>query len=236
MFDKLPPRILVIESTKSVNASLSNVMERAWFNLIKTNTVEKAIVLSAINPPDIIIIDSIVQDKFATEIASKIREIDDLARVPIIFLLHPGESLSGYALEDSNFVACLIKPFTSDQLMLLIRSLLRLSNLILQDKVIKYKEVSMDLTTYKVINNGRVIRLGPTEFKILQLFIKSPKVIFSRQDIVNKVWGKDAVIDLRTIDVHINRIRASLNNKDSEVFIKTVRSTGYCLDLPDIQD
>ncbi|MDN3031148.1 MAG: winged helix-turn-helix domain-containing protein [Candidatus Tisiphia sp.] len=236
MFDKLPPRILVIESTKSVNASLSNVMERAWFNLIKTNTVEKAIVLSAINPPDIIIIDSIVQDKLATEIASKIREIDDLARVPIIFLLHPGESLSGYALEDSNFVACLIKPFTSDQLMLLIRSLLRRSNLILQDKVIKYKEVSMDLTTYKVTNNGRVIRLGPTEFKILQLFIKSPKVIFSRQDIVNKVWGKDAVIDLRTIDVHINRIRASLNNKDSEVFIKTVRSTGYCLDLPDIQD
>ncbi|WP_341748895.1 winged helix-turn-helix domain-containing protein [Candidatus Tisiphia endosymbiont of Sialis lutaria] len=236
MFDKLPPRILVIESTKSVNASLSNVMERAWFNLIKTNTVEKAIVLSAINPPDIIIIDSIVQDKLATEIASKIREIDDLARVPIIFLLHPGESLSGYALEDSNFVACLIKPFTSDQLMLLIISLLRRSNLILQDKVIKYKEVSMDLTTYKVTNNGRVIRLGPTEFKILQLFIKSPKVIFSRQDIVNKVWGKDAVIDLRTIDVHINRIRASLNNKNSEVFIKTVRSTGYCLDLPDIQD
>ncbi|WP_425363868.1 winged helix-turn-helix domain-containing protein [Candidatus Tisiphia endosymbiont of Hybos culiciformis] len=236
MFDKLPPRILIIESTKSVNASLSNVIERAWFNLIRANTVEKAIVLSNINRPDIIIIDSIVQDKVATEIAAKIREIDDLARVPIVFLLHPGESPSDYTLEDSNFVASLIKPFTSDQLMLLIRSLLRRSNLILQDKVIKYKEVSMDLTTYKVTNNGRIVRLGPTEFKILQLFIKSPKVIFSRQDIVDKVWGKGAIIDLRTIDVHINRIRASLKNKESEIFIRTVRSTGYCLDLPDIQD
>jgi two-component system phosphate regulon response regulator PhoB len=116
--------------------------------------------------------------------------------------------------------------------MISIRSLLRRSNLILQDKVIKYKEVSMDLTTYKVTNNGRIIRLGPTEFKILQLFIKAPKVIFSRQDIVNKVWGRDTAIDLRTIDVHINRIRTSLKNKESEVFIKTVRTTGYCLDLP----
>ncbi|MDR0296955.1 MAG: winged helix-turn-helix domain-containing protein [Rickettsia sp.] len=236
MFDKLPPRILIIESTKSVNASLSNIIEKAWFNLIRANTVEKAISFSIANPPDIIIIDSIVQDKVATDIATTIREIDGLAKIPIISLLHPGESPSNYTLEDNNFVASLIKPFTSDQLMLLIRSLLRHSNLILQDKVIKYKEVNMDLTTYKVTNNGRIIRLGPTEFKILQLFIKSPKVIFSRQDIVDKVWGKDTIIDLRTIDVHINRIRASLRNKGSELFIKTVRSTGYCLDLPDIQD
>ncbi|MCC8371678.1 MAG: winged helix-turn-helix domain-containing protein [Rickettsia endosymbiont of Pseudomimeciton antennatum] len=233
MLDKLPPRILIIESTKSINVSLSNVIERAWFNLVKATTAEKAIVSSTINHPDIIIIDSMVQDKVATEIATRIRDINGLAKVPIIFLLNYGESPSNYTLEDNNFVASLIKPFTSDQLMILIRSLLRRSNLILQDKVIKYKEVSMDLTTYKVTNNGRVIRLGPTEFKILQLFIKSPKVIFSRQNIVDKVWGKDTSMDLRTIDVHINRIRASLKNKGSELFIKTVRSTGYCLDLPD---
>ncbi len=236
MFDKLPPRILIIESTKSINASLSNVIEKAWFNLIRANTVEKAISFSTTNPPDVIIIDSIVQDKVATDIAITIREIDGLAKVPIIFLLHPGESASNYTLEDNNFVASLIKPFTSDQLMLLIRSLLRRSNLILQDKVIKYKEVTMDLTTYKVTNSGRIIRLGPTEFKILQLFIKSPKVIFSRQDILDKVWGKDTIIDMRTIDVHVNRIRESIKNKESEIFIRTVRSTGYCLDLPDIQD
>ncbi|MCC8398290.1 MAG: winged helix-turn-helix domain-containing protein [Rickettsia endosymbiont of Labidopullus appendiculatus] len=236
MLDKLPPRILIIESTKSINVSLSNVIERAWFNLVKATTAEKAIVSSTINHHDIIIIDSMVQDKVATEIATRIRDINGLAKVPIIFLLNYGESPSNYTLEDNNFVASLIKPFTSDQLMILIRSLLRRSNLILQDKVIKYKEVSMDLTTYKVTNNGRVIRLGPTEFKILQLFIKSPKVIFSRQNIVDKVWGKDTSMDLRTIDVHINRIRASLKNKGSELFIKTVRSTGYCLDLPDIPD
>ncbi|WP_341757820.1 winged helix-turn-helix domain-containing protein [Candidatus Tisiphia endosymbiont of Ditula angustiorana] len=233
MFDKLPPRVLIIESTKSINVSLSNVIERAWFNLVKANTIEKAMVFSIANHPDIIIVDSMVQGKVATEIATKLREINGLAKVPVIFLLHSGESPSNYTLEDNNFVVSLIKPFTPDQLMISIRSLLRRSNLILQDKVIKYKEVSMDITTYKVTNNGRIIRLGPTEFKILQLFIKAPKVIFSRQDIVDKVWGKDTAIDLRTIDVHINRIRASLKNKESEVFIKTVRSTGYCLDLPD---
>ncbi|WP_417905175.1 winged helix-turn-helix domain-containing protein [Candidatus Tisiphia endosymbiont of Micropterix aruncella] len=233
MFDKLPPRVLIIESTKSINVSLSNVIERAWFDLVKVNTIEKAMVSSIANHPDIIIVDSMVQDKVATEIATKLREINGLAKVPVIFLLHSGESPSNYTLEDNNFVVSLIKPFTPDQLMISIRSLLRRSNLILQDKVIKYKEVSMDLTTYKVTNNGRIIRLGPTEFKILQLFIKAPKVIFSRQDIVDKVWGRDTAIDLRTIDVHINRIRTSLKNKESEIFIKTVRATGYCLDLPD---
>ncbi|MDD9334604.1 MULTISPECIES: winged helix-turn-helix domain-containing protein [unclassified Candidatus Tisiphia] len=232
MFDKLPPRVLIIESTKSINVSLSNVIERAWFNLVKANTIEKAIASSIANHPDIIIVDSMVQDKVATEIATKLREINGLEKVPIIFLLHSGESPSNYTLEDNNFVVSLTKPFTSDQLMISIRSLLRRSNLILQDKVIKYKEVSMDLTTYKVTNNGRIIRLGPTEFKILQLFIKAPKVIFSRQDIVDKVWGRDTAIDLRTIDVHINRIRTSLKNKESEVFIKTIRAIGYCLDLP----
>ncbi|WP_341754115.1 winged helix-turn-helix domain-containing protein [Candidatus Tisiphia endosymbiont of Dioctria rufipes] len=233
MFDKLPPRVLIIESTKSINVSLSNVIERAWFDLVKVNTIEKAMVSSIANHPDIIIVDSMVQDKVATEIATKLREINGLAKVPVIFLLHSGESPSNYTLEDNNFVVSLIKPFTPDQLMISIRSLLRRSNLILQDKVIKYKEVSMDLTTYKVTNNGRIIRLGPTEFKILQLFIKAPKVIFSRQDIVDKVWGRNTAIDLRTIDVHINRIRTSLKNKESEIFIKTVRATGYCLDLPD---
>ncbi|WP_425360997.1 winged helix-turn-helix domain-containing protein [Candidatus Tisiphia endosymbiont of Stenodema calcarata] len=232
MFDKLPPRILIIESTKSINVSLSNVIERAWFNLVKANTIEKAIAYSIANHPDIIIVDSMVQDKVATEIATKLREINGLEKVPIIFLLHSGESPSNYTLEDNNFVVSLTKPFTSDQLMISIRSLLRRSNLILQDKVIKYKEVSMDLTTYKVTNKGRIIRLGPTEFEILQLFIKAPKVIFSRQDIVDKVWGRDTSIDLRTIDVHINRIRTSLKNKESEVFIKTIRAIGYCLDLP----
>ncbi|WP_375358745.1 winged helix-turn-helix domain-containing protein [Candidatus Tisiphia endosymbiont of Neophilaenus lineatus] len=232
MFDKLPPRVLIIESTKSINVSLSNVIERAWFNLVKANTIEKAIVSSIANHPDIIIVDSMVQDKVATEIATKLREINGLEKVPIILLLHSGESPSNYTLEDNNFIVSLTKPFTSDQLMISIRSLLRRSNLILQDKVIKYKEVSMDLTTYKVTNNGRIIRLGPTEFKILQLFIKAPKVIFSRQDIVDKVWGRDTAIDLRTIDVHINRIRTSLTNKKSEVFIKTIRAIGYCFDLP----
>ncbi|MDR0773761.1 MAG: winged helix-turn-helix domain-containing protein [Rickettsia sp.] len=232
MFDKLPPRILIIESTKSINVSLSNVIERAWFNLVKANTIEKATAYSIANHPDIIIVDSMVQDKVATEIATKLREINGLEKVAIIFLLHSGESPSNYTLEDNNFVVSLTKPFTSDQLMISIRSLLRRSNLILQDKVIKYKEVSMDLTSYKVTNNGRIIRLGPTEFKILQLFIKAPKVIFSRQDIVDKVWGRDTAIDLRTIDVHINRIRTSLKNKESEVFIKTIRAIGYCLDLP----
>ncbi len=230
MLDKLPPRILILELTQSSNISLFNIVERSWFNIVKVSTLEKAIASSHSSLPDLIIIDSIEQDEGTLEAAVNLRTITGLEKTPIIFLLNSKElKTNDYSL-DNEFVDLLIKPFTSDQLITSIRTLLRRSNWVLKNKVITYKEISIDLTTYQVTKNGQEIHLGPTEFKILQLFLKSPKVTFSRQDIIDRVWPTNKNIDARTVDVHINRIRNSIRHKDSQVFIKTVRSLGYCID------
>lgn len=154
-----------------------------------------------------------------------------MANLPVIFLLNPDQPASDYISEKNNLSTMLTKPFTPDQLMTAIRSLLKRSNLVLQDKILRYKELSMDLTTYQVLKKDKSIRLGPTEFKILQLFMQSPKIIFSRQNIIDKVWGINKNIALRTVDVHINRIRLSLKGNGPDEFIKTTRSAGYHLDV-----
>lgn len=230
MFGKLPPRILILELTKSSNISLFNIVERLWFNIVKVCTLDKAIASAHSLPPDIIIIDTLEQDEPTMKAIVKLREISGIEKIPIIFLLNSQEQKPTFNLENSEFVDLLVKPFTSEQLITLIRNLLRRSNWILKNKIIQYKDISIDLANYKVTKNGEEIHLGPTEFKILHLLLKSPKVTFSRQDIIDKVWPTSKNIDARTVDVHINRIRNSIRHKDSQVFIKTVRSLGYCID------
>ena len=143
------------------------------------------------------------------------------------------EFVENYKLTDTTLVEVVYRPFTPNQLMTAIKSLLRKSQPIFQDKIIKHKDVSMDLATYKVYRSNKVIHLGPTEFKILQLFIQAPRTIFSRQQIIDYVWGVDKIIELRTVDVHVNRLRSLMKLEKNEIpFIKTVRASGYCLNLP----
>ena len=227
MTDKLPPRILVVETNNSRLISLFNVIERSWFSISRAGSVEKAITAATNNRPDILVIDSQINLEGAIFIANKIRHMNKAIKLPLIFMLEKGEATANYVLEDNNLVGFIYKPFTSNQLMEQIRSMLRRSQTILQDKVIKYKNVRMDLTTYAVYEGNRQVHLGPTEFKI-----------FSRQKIIEYIWDADKVIDQRTVDVHINRIRKALSNNnisasETTPFIKTIRSSGYCLALPD---
>ena len=234
MSDKLPPKILVIESDEILSASVCNTVERYWFNVIRANNAEVALKAAASNQLNIIIISSRLTDMSAIEMAAKLRKFPQFLKTPLIFLADESESIANYKIFDNNLVEVLQRPFTSGELMSAVRSLLRKSQPVFQDKLIKYKDISIDLSTYKVHRAGKSIHLGPTEFKILQLFMQSPKTIFLRQQIIEYVWGSDnKIIKPRTVDVHVNRLRTlmSMGTKNDH-FIKTVRSSGYCLNLP----
>ncbi len=259
MAEKLPPKILIIESDEAMSTSMGNTIERAWFDVTKATTEEIAIKSSNINPPNLVIISSRLKGISAIEMAYKLRKLHKLLNVPIVFLIDEGESPENYNMKDNEFVEIVCRPYTPFQLMTKIKSLLKKSQPIFQDKLIKYKDVSLNLANYKVFKGQNPIHLGPTEFKILQLFMQSPRVIFSRQQIIKHVWGENKDIELRTVDVHVNRLRtlmngatetkiaqpvttneayltndkpiAKLGSQDTQ-FIKTVRSSGYCLNLP----
>jgi two-component system phosphate regulon response regulator PhoB len=255
---KLPPKILIVESDEALSTSVANTIERGLLNVSKANSEENAMKLAISSVPNIAIISSRMKDISAIEMANKLRKVHKLVNLPLIFLIDESEAVANYNMRDNEFVEIISRPFTPFQLMTGIKSLLRKSQPIFQDKLIKYKDVSIDLARYKVFKGQKPIHLGPTEFKILQLFMQSPRVIFSREQIINYVWGENKNIELRTVDVHVNRLRTLMNvppepkNHDATnisensnkirsmikaaphdvQFIKTVRSSGYCLNLP----
>lgn len=231
MSDKLPPKILVIEPDEVLNASLCNTIERYWFDVNRAKSAETAIRAAEVDPPNVAIISSRIQDRSATEMAIQVRKIKGLKDLPIVFLIEQGETIENYNVFSDGHTETICRPFTPNELMTTIRALLRKSKPIFQDKVIKHNDISMDLSTFKVYRGSKQVHLGPTEFKILQLFVQKPKNIYSRRQIIDYVWGVDKEIAQRTIDVHVNRIRTLMKlNTDQYQLIKTIRSAGYCLD------
>lgn len=233
MSDKLPPKILILESDEIARTTLSNSIERYWFTVLRAATIESAVRIASVNRPNVIII-SARNDSFATdEAAFQIRQIKGCADLPMIFIMKDSETPLDYKILDNDLIECVARPYTPNEVLIAVKALLRRSKPVFQDKVIKYKDVSMDLATFKVVRGVKRIHLGPTEFKILELLIQSPKVIFSRDQIIDYVWGADQNIEARTVDVHVNRLRSLVKLHADEVpFIKTVRSAGYCLNLP----
>jgi DNA-binding response OmpR family regulator len=226
--DKLLPRILIIEqeNTKNTNISLYNNIERAGFDIIKGDIASKAFALPSSYMPAVIIINISAKEN-PLETIAKIRKSYTLCKIPVIYLLSPEEPFPPSSKD--NLISFIQKPFSLDELINAIRNLLRRSKVMLQDKIIRFKNVSIDLNTQKLYKNDITVRLGPTEFKILQLFLQFPTIVFSRQKIIECLWGCNAHFSPRIIDVHINRIREALS--DDKEFIKTVRLVGYCLNF-----
>lgn len=231
MSDKLPPRILVIEPDEVTNANLCNTIERYRFDVIRAKNFEAAIRAVEVETPHVAIISSRLQDRTAIEMAVTLRKKVQLEELPIIFLIEKMEASNNYHMITGSYNEFIHRPFTTGELMTSIRSLLRKSNPVFQDKIVRYNDILIDLSTYKVIRGGKQIHLGPTEFKILHLLMQKPHHIYPRKQIIDYVWGADKDIAPRTIDVHINRLR-NLMKLDSDRYpiIKTIRAAGYCLD------
>ncbi|HJD55295.1 MAG TPA: response regulator transcription factor [Rickettsia endosymbiont of Pyrocoelia pectoralis] len=226
MLDKLLPQLLIVEEEKhkkSVNIPLYNDIERAGFNIMRVTTIGNTMNYFFNEPLAIIVVNSELQENLSI-IINNIRKIDKFAKTPIIFLLsHKQLNLT----ETDDSVLFFYKPFLSDQIIIALKNLLRRSKTILQDNIIKFKHVNIDLNTAKVYKNGQNIRLGPTEFKILRLFFQFPDTVFSRKEIMQYLWGDEESFNQRLIDVHINRIRDVLGKEHP--IIKTVRFIGYSL-------
>lgn len=233
MSDKLPPQVLVVDPDEFSRNALCNAIERYWFSVLRSKTAMGALRTLGVNEPHIIVLSSDLKDKTLMELALEIRSVAKHTQAPMIIAIGESENKKNYDSLDNGIVEFVTKPYNASEVLTSIKSLLRKSKPIFKDKIIKYKDISMDLATYKVMRDKKDIHLGPTEFKILQLLIQSPKTIFSRQQVIDYVWGTDMNIEHRTVDVHVNRIRSLIRiHKDEIPFIKTVRAAGYCLNLP----
>lgn len=233
MSDKLPPKILVLETDEIVRTSICNSIERYWFTVLRVGDIGSAMRLLSVEHPHLMVIGHGVTGSSLTDFCLAVRKIHSMNEMPFVIILNADDTADNYKVLDNGLTEYIKKPFAANDVMTAIKSLIRRAKPVFQDKVIKYKDISMDLATYKVYKDNKHVHLGPTEFKILQLLVQSPRVIFTRQQIIDYVWGPGMNIEYRTVDVHVNRIRALIrNNKQEMPFIKTVRAAGYCLNLP----
>jgi two-component system phosphate regulon response regulator PhoB len=234
MSNKLPPKALVVEADNVMRSSLCNAIERYWFNVLRAGDSETAFKVSVMNPPNVAIISTRIGREDAIKLYNDISSLEGCSSIPVIFICEEDEDLKSYqnALPGKD-VASIVRPYIPSDIVIVIKNVLKKSEQTFQDKILKYKDLTIDLSTFKVVRDGRMIHLGPTEFKILQLLIQSPKTIFSRQQIVEYVWDSNQDVESRTVDVHVNRLRALIKSENDNLpFIKTVRAAGYCLNLP----
>ena len=223
MVKQLPPKVLVTTPDNTFSTAICNIIERYWFNTIKSNSHEDTISLIAKHSPHIVLI----SDTFGIEsILSLISHTNNV--IPFIILSSDNVQYNF----DSELVEIVTRPFTPYEIINTIRSLLRKSKPVFQTTILTHQDLTMNLATYRVSRGKRLIHLGPTEFIILNLLMSDQKKVFSRNEIIEGVWGENHQIDKRTVDVHINRIRALLKDpEDKQHIIKTVRSLGYCIEF-----
>jgi two-component system phosphate regulon response regulator PhoB len=223
-------KLLLVEDDKALAELLIWHFERADFNVTRTGDGEEALLLAEESPPDVIILDWMIEGISGLEVCRRLRRKSQTANVPIIMLTARGEEsdrIRGLEVGADDYVT---KPFSPRELVARVSAVLRRIRPGLAGEQLAYSDLEMDVAAHKVRRDGKLVPLGPTEFRLLKHFLEHPGRVFSRERLLDSIWSHDPDIDLRTVDVHVRRLRKALNDDGRPDLIRTVRSAGYSLD------
>jgi two-component system phosphate regulon response regulator PhoB len=230
MNSALKPLILVVEDEADLVTLLSYNLEREGFRVITANDGEEALLLADERTPHLVLLDWMLPLMSGLEVCRQLRRNPKTRDIPVIMLTARGEEADKVRGLNSGADDYLSKPFSPTELVARIRAVLRRAAPALAEELLRFSDISMDLAAHRVRRGGRDIHLGPKEFALLRHFMQHPGRVFSREQLLDIVWGHDVYVELRTVDVHIRRLRKALNETDDQDVIRTVRSAGYALD------
>ncbi len=180
--------------------------------------------------PDLVVLDWMLPLVSGIEVCRRLRRTPETRRLPVIMLTARGEEedrIRGLECGADDYVT---KPFSPRELVARVRAVLRRARPAIEDEVLRAGDVVMDLAAHRVHRGEHEVRLGPTEFRLLRHLLEHPGRVFSREQLLDAVWGHDVYVEPRTVDVHIRRLRKALNAGDAPDIIRTVRSAGYALE------
>jgi two-component system phosphate regulon response regulator PhoB len=223
-------RLLIVEDDASLAELLQFHFTREEFDVVHTPDGEEALLLARERTPDIVLLDWMVEGLSGIEVCRRLRRSPETQNVPIIMLTARGEEedrVRGLETGADDYVT---KPFSPRELVARVGAVLRRVRPGLAGEQLAYADIEMDTVGHKVRRAGETIPLGPTEFRLLKHFLEHPGWVFSRERLLDAVWGHDSDIESRTVDVHIRRLRKAINVGDRPDIIRTVRSAGYSLD------
>ncbi len=223
----MKPRILIVEDEEALNLLLRYNLESEGFAVDVVERGDEAETRVSEHPPDLIVLDWMLPGVSGIEICRRLRAKDETKGIPILMLTARGEEterVRGLSTGADDYV---VKPFSLPELLARVQALLRRSNPDQVAKVLKAGEIELDREKKRVHRSGRELHLGPTEFRLLEFLMTSPGRVFSREQLLDQVWGRETYIDERTVDVHVGRLRKVLSRGRELDPIRTVRGSGY---------
>jgi len=224
------PLVLVVEDEAALVTLLRYNLEREGFEVIEARDGEEALLLAKERRPDLVLLDWMLPLVSGIEVCRQLRRLPETRAVPVVMLTARGEEADKVRGLDSGADDYVTKPFSPGELVARLRALLRRSRPALDGDTLQYEDLTMDLIAHRVRRNGRDIHLGPTEFRLLRHLMEHQGRVFTREQLLDVVWGPDVYVEPRTVDVHIRRLRKAINDGAEFDLIRTVRSAGYSLD------
>ncbi len=226
----MKPHLLVVEDEEALVALLDYNLERAGYRVTAVGDGEEAILVAGEERPDLIVLDWMLPRLSGIEVCRQLRRKPETRAIPIVMLTARGEEADRVRGLESGADDYVTKPFSVAELVARVRAVLRRTRPALDDEVLSSGDLTMDLARHQVRRGERQIQLGPTEFRLLRHFLEHPGRVFSREQLLDAAWGRDAYVEQRTVDVHIRRLRKALNAAGEEDPIRTVRSAGYAFE------
>jgi two-component system phosphate regulon response regulator PhoB len=224
------PLVLVVEDEAALVTMLRYNLEKQGFRVEEAADGQEALTRIAETQPDLVLLDWMLPVMSGLEVCRQIRRRPATRDLPVIIVTARAEDQDAVRGLNTGADDYITKPFSMDALLARIRALLRRSSALPAKGLLAFHDITMDLAAHRVQRKGRSIHLGPTEFRLLEYFMQHPRRVFSREELLDAVWGRDIHVEPRTVDVHIRRLRKSINASGELDIVRTVRAAGYALD------
>ncbi len=222
--------ILVVEDEVAQLETLRYNLEKEGFRVVAADDGEEGVLVAREEMPDLVVLDWMLPTLSGIEVCRRLKSSSETSDIPVIMLTARGEEsdrVRGLEIGADDYV---VKPYSMGELIARIRARLRKTRPSAVGKTLAFEDISIDTEQHRATRADKPLKLGPTEFRLLTVFMERPKRVWSRDSLLDRVWGMDADVDLRTVDVHVGRLRKVLNSDGARDLIRTVRGAGYSLD------
>ncbi|MFK5979908.1 MAG: phosphate regulon transcriptional regulator PhoB [Rhizobiaceae bacterium] len=224
------PTVLIVEDEPSQIEVLDYNLNSEGYAVIKAMDGDEAILLAEEQLPDLILLDWMLPSVSGIEVCRRLRKLPATKAIPIIMLTarsEEGDRIRGLDTGADDYV---VKPYAVKELLARIKALLRRTSPGKVGQILQYHDIRLDTENHKATRADKTLKLGPTEFRLLTTFLERPGRVWSREQLLDRVWGRDIEVDFRTVDVHVGRLRKNLAAAGGEDPIRTIRGMGYALD------
>lgn len=225
------PSVLIVEDEPAQMELLAYNVEAEGFRVLRADNGEEGLLIAEEDQPDLIVLDWMLPNLSGIEVCRQLKRKSETKQIPIIMLTARGQEEDRIRGLDTGADDYVVKPYSVNELMARIRAIIRRTRVGGTGEVISHGDLTLDPEQHKVTRDGSSIHLGPTEYRLLAVLMEKPGRVYSRERLLDLVWGRDIYVEARTVDVHVGRLRKALKNDGRTDPIRTVRGAGYSLDF-----